>query len=117
DFSAAMLRQVSVGTPVRADMMRLPFMAHAFDVVICGLALGHAPDLCRWMCEIARVIKDGGVLLYSDFHPEAARAGLTRSFKDEFNRSVVLPHRDYGLSEQCDALTAAKLTIEIVQEL
>lgn len=117
DFSEAMLRQVSVGMPVRANMMRLPFMANAFDVVICGLALGHAPDLCRWMCEIARVLQGGGVLLYSDFHPEAARAGLIRSFKDDFNRSVVLPHRDYGLSEQRDAIERANLTLELVQEL
>ena len=45
------------------------------------------PTLHRWMGEIARVLNGGGVLLYSDFHPEAARAGLTRSFKDAHNRS------------------------------
>lgn len=117
DFSAAMLRQVSVGTPVHANMMRLPFTANAFDVVICGLAVGHAADLYGWMREIARVLKDGGVLLYSDFHPEAARAGLTRSFKDERNRSVVLPHCDYDLSEQREAIESANLTLEVVREL
>jgi malonyl-CoA O-methyltransferase len=117
DFSAAMLRQVSVGTPVRADMAQLPFVDDAFDVVICGLALGHASDLLAWMGEIGRVLKEGGVLLYSDFHPEAALAGLTRSFKDERNRSFTLPHCRHGLSEQREALAAADLTIEAIDEL
>jgi ubiquinone/menaquinone biosynthesis C-methylase UbiE len=117
DFSAAMLRQVSVGTPVRADMAQLPFVDDAFDVVICGLALGHASDLLAWMGEIGRVLKEGGVLLYSDFHPEAALAGLTRSFKDERNRTFTLPHCRHGLSEQRAAIAAADLTIEAIDEL
>lgn len=117
DFSAAMLRQISAGLPVRANMMQLPFIDDAFDVAICGLALGHAADLRRWMSEVGRVLKDGGELLYSDFHPEAARAGLTRSFKDENNRSFTLPHCCYGLSDQREALEAANLTLEVVREL
>jgi len=117
DFSAAMLRQVSVGRPVRADMLQLPFIDDAFDVVICGLALGHAADLPAWMSEIGRVLKEGGVLLYSDFHPEAALAGLTRSFKDERNHSVTLPHCRHDLSEQRAAMAAADLTIEAMHEL
>src|SRR5690606_29423001 len=56
DFSTAMLRQVSVGKPVLANMMQLPFAANTFGVAICGLALGHATDLRQWMCEIARVL-------------------------------------------------------------
>lgn len=117
DFSAAMLRQVSVGQPVRANMMQLPFTDDSFDAVISGLALGHASDLGQWMCEIGRVLKGDGVLLYSDFHPEAARAGLTRTFKDDRNRSVTLPHYYYGLREQCEAVEAADLTVEVVREV
>ena len=117
DFSAAMLRQVSAGTPVRANMMQLPFIDNAFDVVISGLALGHAADLRKWVSEIGRVLNDRGVLLYSDFHPEAARAGLTRTFKDQDNRSFTLPHCYYGLNDQRDAIEAANLKLEVVREL
>jgi malonyl-CoA O-methyltransferase len=117
DFSAAMLRQVCAGRPVRANMMQLPFIDNAFDVVVSGLALGHAHDLSGWMREIGRVLKGDGVLLYSDFHPEAARAGMTRTFKDERNRSVTLPHRYYSLSEQREAIEAADLTVQVVREL
>jgi ubiquinone/menaquinone biosynthesis C-methylase UbiE len=87
DFCAPMLRQVSVATRVCGSMMQLPFAAQAFDVVISGLALGHASNVHLWMAEAARVLKMGGALLYSDFHPEAARVGLPRSFKDQSERT------------------------------
>lgn len=117
DFSAAMLRQVSAGNRIRANMMQLPFIDNSFEVVISGLALGHATDIREWMAEVARVLTGGGVLLYSDFHPEAARAGLTRSFKDGLNRSFTLPHCLYGLHAQREAVAAANLTLEIMHEV
>ena len=117
DFSAAMLRQVPAGSAVRADMMRLPFIDEAFGIVISGLALGHATEVRRWMGEIGRVLKGGGILLYSDFHPEAARAGLTRSFKDERDLDFTLSHCSYGLRVQREAIAAANLTLEVVHEV
>lgn len=117
DFSTAMLRQVSAGSPVCASMMHLPFVAGVFDVVISGLALGHATAIHPWMLEIARVLNRGGFLLYSDFHPEAARAGLTRSFKDESDRSYTLPHHCYDVVTQRQAAAQANLTIEVLKEV
>lgn len=117
DSSVAMLQQVSVGRRVRANMMHLPFVDGAFDVVISGLALGHAWAIGPWMREIARVLGGGGLLLYSDFHPEAARAGLIRSFTDEHGRSHTLPHCDYDLASQLQAASAANLSVEVVREL
>jgi malonyl-CoA O-methyltransferase len=117
DFSAAMLRRVSAGQPVRANMMQLPFIDNAFNVVVSGLALGHAADVRGWLRELSRVLTAGGVLLYSDFHPEAARVGLTRSFKDENNRSFTLPHCSHSLDHQREALSAANLTLELMHEV
>jgi malonyl-CoA O-methyltransferase len=117
DFSIAMLRQVATGIPVCASMMQLPFVAGAFDVVVSGLALGHATAIQPWMHEIARVLNPRGCLLYSDFHPEAARAGLTRSFKDQNNRSYTLPHHCYDVATQTQAAAQADLTIEALKEI
>jgi malonyl-CoA O-methyltransferase len=117
DFSGAMLCQVSVGRRVRASMMQLPFVDGAFDVVISGLAVGHAPAIGPWMREIARVLHSGGFLLYSDFHPAAARAGLTRSFTDQHDRTHTLTHCDYDLASQLEAASAAHLSPDVVQEL
>jgi ubiquinone/menaquinone biosynthesis C-methylase UbiE len=117
DFSAAMLQQVSVDRRVLADMTQLPFVDGAFDAVVCGLALGHAPAIGPWMAEGARVLTRGGYLLYSDFHPEAARAGLVRSFKDEHDRRHMLSHHDHSLGIQRQAAAAANLALEVVREL
>jgi ubiquinone/menaquinone biosynthesis C-methylase UbiE len=117
DFSEGMLRLVSDAHRVRASMMRLPFASGAFAAVICGLALGHAAQLREWILEIARVLEPGGTLLYSDFHPEAFRAGLTRSFKDEDGRTFTLPHRCHDVATQREAAAEAGLRVASVREL
>jgi len=117
DISTAMLQLVESSLRVRASMMHLPFVGSAFDIVISGLAVGHAPAVGEWMHGIARVLRPGGLLLYSDFHPEAARAGLTRSFRDQHNRQHVLPHWTHALATHLEAASTAELTPEVVQEL
>jgi malonyl-CoA O-methyltransferase len=117
DFCVPMLRQVSAAARVCGSMMHLPFVDETFDVVISGLALGHASSVDAWMAEVARVLSKGGALLYSDFHPEAARAGLTRSFKDQDERTYTVPHHSYDLDAQREAAAAASLTIDVVHEV
>jgi ubiquinone/menaquinone biosynthesis C-methylase UbiE len=117
DFCVPMLRQVSAGARVCGSMMELPFADQAFEVVISGLALGHAANVHAWMVEVARVLKSGGTLLYSDFHPEAARAGLPRSFKDQSDHTWTVPHRAYDVASQRGAASAAGLVIEVVHEV
>jgi SAM-dependent methyltransferase len=117
DFCVPMLMQVPIGTRVCASMMHLPFAAGAFDVVVSGLALGHADGVHAWMREIARVLRKGGTLLYSDIHPEAARAGLTRSFRDLDDQPNSVPHRNYPVATQLEAAQAAGLSLEAVHEV
>jgi malonyl-CoA O-methyltransferase len=117
DFCMPMLEQVTVPARVCATMMALPFKAAAFDLIVSGLAIGHASGLARWMAEVARVLRPDGVLVYSDFHPEAASAGLTRSFKDENDVSCTVPHQLYDVQSQIAAARSAGLTVEEVREV
>jgi ubiquinone/menaquinone biosynthesis C-methylase UbiE len=117
DFCLPMLGQVAGAGRVCASMMQLPFRSAVFDDVISGLAVGHATDIGQWMSEVARVLRPAGTLLYSDFHSEAIRAGMTRSFKDEAEVTWTVPHQVYELSCQQEAMAAAGLTIEAVREL
>jgi malonyl-CoA O-methyltransferase len=117
DFCTPMLRQVAAASRVQANMMRLPFVSGAFDVVVSGLALSHATEVRVWMAEVSRILRPGGVLLYSDFHPEAARAGLTRSFKDQNAQTWTVPHCCYDVAVQMEAVKAAGLTIDTIREL
>jgi malonyl-CoA O-methyltransferase len=117
DFCPPMLHQVADASRVQANMMQLPFGNAVFDVVMSGLALGHATDVRRWMAEVSRVLRPGGVLLYSDFHPEAARAGLTRSFKDRNQQTCTVPHYSYDVAVQIEAVRAAGLNMEVMREV
>jgi ubiquinone/menaquinone biosynthesis C-methylase UbiE len=117
DFCAGMLEQVTLADRVRASMMQLPFRSAVFDAVVSGLAVGHATDIRQWMFEVARVLRPEGNLLYSDFHSEAIRAGMTRSFKDAADVSWTVPHQVYDLSCQQEAMDAAGLTVETITEL
>jgi ubiquinone/menaquinone biosynthesis C-methylase UbiE len=117
DFCMPMLTQVNSARRVCAGMLDLPFADGSFDVVISGLAVGHAIDVDAWMCETARVLAEGGILLYSDFHAEAARAGLPRSFRDDTGRTVTVPHRSYSAVRQRGAAARAGLTVECVRDV
>jgi malonyl-CoA O-methyltransferase len=117
DFCVPMLEQVAAASRVRASMMQLPFQSAVFDAVVSGLAVGHATDIRQWMCEVARVLRPTGSLLYSDFHSEAIRAGMTRSFKDAANVTWTVPHQVYDLPYQQDAMAAAGLTFETFREV
>ncbi len=117
DLSTAMLSRLNGPHRVRASMTQLPFAANVFSVAVCALALGHAPDVRQWMGEIARVLAPGGVLLYSDFHPEAARAGLTRSFTDDRQRKWTLSHYSHSLAQQSDAANRVGLGLDVLKEL
>ena len=116
DLSRGMLSRVADASRVQADMMQLPFASDTFDVVVCALAVGHV-DLQVWAHEAGRVLDRSGVLLYSDFHPEAARAGLTRSFRDAEDRKWILPHRRHEIAHHEAALAAAGLEPDGVHEI
>jgi malonyl-CoA O-methyltransferase len=121
DFSPEMLRRSSSPRRVRGNMMQLPFAPAVFDVVISGLAVGHAPELRQWMSEVSRVLSPGGTLLYSDFHPDAAATGITRSFIDQRQRQRqrrhTVSHFPYRLIDHRRAAVTSGLTVEAVREV
>jgi ubiquinone/menaquinone biosynthesis C-methylase UbiE len=117
DFCVPMLEQVVAADRVRASMMQLPFRSAVFDVVVSGLAMGHATGIRQCMSEVARVLRPAGSLVYSDFHSEAIRAGMTRTFKDAADVTWTVPHQVYDLFCQQDAMAAAGLTVETVSEV
>lgn len=117
DLSAEMLRRAIAEVRVRASMTELPFCDSAFDVIVSGLAVGHVESLNRWMREAARALKPDGVLLYSDFHPRAAQAGMKRSFRLADGRRCDVLHLVHEIPAHHDAANDAGLCIDAVLEI
>jgi malonyl-CoA O-methyltransferase len=91
DNSAAMLRQAGQGV-AQADMQALPFPAASFDLLLCGLAIGHLPDHRPALAAMARLLRPSGLLLLSDFHPIQHWRGAQRTFQAADGRAYAVEH-------------------------
>jgi malonyl-CoA O-methyltransferase len=94
-----------------ADVRALPFAAASFDVVWCRLVVGHLSDPAAAYAELARVCAPGGTVVVTDFHPDAARAGHTRSFRDAAGTVHDVEHHVHPLDLHLAAAAAAGLTL------
>jgi SAM-dependent methyltransferase len=56
------LRGKGAHRAVCLDALALPFRKRCFDLVWCGLVVDHVGEVRRWIEEILRVLKPGGVL-------------------------------------------------------
>lgn len=79
DSSPDMLARARTRVPAarfeQADLAALPVPDDSVDLVTCGLALTHLPDLAPAIAEFARVLRPGGHLVIADIHPEAVLRG------------------------------------------
>ncbi len=116
DASSEMLRKArGLGAIARGDLRALPVANARFDLVVCGLAVGHVAALAVALAELGRVLRPGGALVYSDFHPFAALQGRARSFSANGHAFLVEHHVHlYGAHQS--ACQAAGLEIEEVRD-
>jgi malonyl-CoA O-methyltransferase len=77
DIALPMLRQVPKNTrfwrPINrvcAEAMHLPFADNSIDLVFSNLCLQWVPDLPAALAEFRRVLREGGLLLFSSFGPD-----------------------------------------------
>ena len=85
DLSLPMLLRAEQPTNARfaaATLETLPLPSARFDLAIAALCLGHVSDLDCVLQEASRVLRPGGLLVASDFHPSAALRGMDRTFID-----------------------------------
>jgi ubiquinone/menaquinone biosynthesis C-methylase UbiE len=85
DISPEMLRWLRLRHPDAMlhlrDGVRLEGFADAsVDLVVSSLMLGYVQELDDELREWTRVLRTGGEIILTDFHPEALRAGAKRTF-------------------------------------
>ena len=66
-----------------ADTRSLPLPDACADVALCALSLGHIAPLESAIAELARIVRPGGRLIVTDFHPNALRLGWKRTFRSD----------------------------------
>lgn len=101
---------------VRAPFLALPFANKIFNFVTCGMAVGHEKNLYQLLAEVARVLRPGGTLLYSDFHPVGALLGWQRTFTADNGIVYSLEHYPHLYSHHQQGCQAVGLVIDAVLE-
>jgi len=97
------------GRLAQADTRRLPLADRCADVVLCALSLGHMAPLESAVAELARLVRPGGTLLVTDFHPAAIERGWKRTFRSggqsyEIETSPYTVERLTGCAADCGLL-------------
>jgi malonyl-CoA O-methyltransferase len=69
------------GSLALADTLRLPFRDSSAGVALCALSLGHITPIEAAVTELARIVRPGGDLIVTDFHPAALSHGWKRTFR------------------------------------
>jgi len=87
DFSRGMLRVARRSCPrvplVQADLNAgLPLRRASFDAVLCALVSEHVTRLPGLFAEFFAVLRSGGRLVFSAFHPDLAAAGIEANFEE-----------------------------------
>jgi malonyl-CoA O-methyltransferase len=120
DYSAHMLAQArdtnEAFNLTQCPFLALPFAAETFDLITCGLAVGHDSNLKGIIAEAARLLRPGGLFIYSDFHPFATLAGWERSFTGENGATFKLEHYLHLYTDHQQACQQAGLAIDAVLE-
>jgi ubiquinone/menaquinone biosynthesis C-methylase UbiE len=103
DVSAGMLNQLRKKFPAAitkhiTDNLMNGVPAGSVDCIISTLTIAHIKDINEAIASWSRILKNGGDLIITDFHPSLLEMGGTRSFKHE-NKSFAVMNYVHPLSE------------------
>jgi ubiquinone/menaquinone biosynthesis C-methylase UbiE len=113
DISPEMLARARAAVPTarfqEADLRDIPAEDEQFELVVCGLALAHVPDLTEAIRELARVLATDGHLIVSVLHPFQALLGWHAPFEDDLGQRRFIREHPHMHADYMEALTDAGL--------
>jgi len=94
----------------------LPAADNTFDLLTSGLMLCHLPDVRGAIAECLRVVKPGGHLILTDFHPATQKFGWRTDFITPEGR-MLLPNVRCTRDDYLEPLTEAGCTLLEVHDI
>jgi len=79
------------------------------DFILSTLTVAHLPDLTAALTEWTRVLKPGGDMLITDYHPAALAIGGQRTFR-EGDRLIAVRNQIYPIPQLLDVANRLGLT-------
>lgn len=118
DDSLPMLQRGTPPFAIQGDMTATPLPHQRFDVIVCGLAIGHVTTPRMWsvLAEAKRVLCPDGVALLSDVHPVRMWQGGQRTFSAD-NQTYAIQHTVHSYADYHKAARRIGLQIEDVREV
>lgn len=116
DNHFSMVSAAEISLRGQAAMDAIPLPNASVDVILCGMALGHIPQIDKALRESSRVLTKGGVLVLSDFHPFQYLRGAKRTFAAPDGKTYAVEHYLHLYTDYFQAAQQAGLTITAVRE-
>ena len=117
DASMPMLKHRTDAAPrVCGDVCRMPFRDASFDLVCASLMVGDLEDVGSWIREARRILRRGGHLVYSDFHPSWTSKRWRRTFRTATGRLFELAYFPHAIEEHLALLERASLAVHAIRE-
>ena len=102
-------------TVAHGNLLAVSLSDETYDVYISSLAIGHVDSLFSVLTEAKRVIKPGGDILISDYHPIRAQCGFKRGVHTK-NGYLELEHFTHRVSDWIYCLNQLSLAIVDIEE-
>jgi SAM-dependent methyltransferase len=93
----------------------LPLADASFDAVLCSLVGEHLANLEGVFRELRRVVRPGGRMVFSVYHPEMATAGVEANF-EENGVEYRLEAYQHAVDDYLDAIAEADFPQVVYRE-
>jgi len=99
----------------QGEVTEIPFPDKSFDAAVCALALCHIAALGSAIGELARVLRPGGTLVLSDFHPFPILFGW-RTWFSQGGTSYLVQNQLHLVADYLEAAATAGLALRSLRE-